>query len=269
MERLLVVFAILCAAIGRAQEEVHLPDYLVFMNQFKVHVQIREPSGVMVWTRSSPLIEMFGIELYAGQQQNSHRQPVWDRKLEVNTTRPIDGKFMIINHDMVIRKGETIRYRFSVLHKGTLSHSNYHRDLVTDHMFYRPKDNTCYSQCLIDDRAAIHEETAHLKTILEKKILDCVGSQASEHLFFPFPNATSYVADTQLFVKSRLWEIEGLRPLIDNVVTTYLSQDGVGVRMKTVLDKFKVLELGKGKLDVIDFDAMLQEPEETNTEMYN
>lgn len=224
-----------------------------------MHVQIREPSGIMVWTRDSSLIEMFGIELHVGQLNHTHHEPIWDRQLIANTSVPMDGKFLIFDHDMTIKKDEIIRYRFSVQHKGTLSHSNYHRMTVTDHLFYRPKNNVCYSECLMDNQEAMQVETARLKTILENKILDCVGPQASEHLFFPFANATSYVADTLQFVQYRLWQIEGLRPMVNNVVTTYLAHDGVGVKMKSVLDKLKVLELGRGTLDVVDFDAILQE----------
>ncbi|XP_058120421.1 uncharacterized protein LOC131293019 [Anopheles ziemanni] len=258
MERFTALFIIFCA-LTRAQEEVHLPGYLVFMKQFTVHVQIREPSGIMVWTRDSSLIEMFGIELHVGQPNHTHHEPIWDRQLIVNTSVPMDGKFMIFDHDLTIKKDEIIRYRFSVLHKGILSHSNYHRMMVTDHLFYRPKDNVCYSECLMDSQKAIEVETARLKTMLENKILNCVGSHASEHLFFPLANATSYVANTLQFVQYRLWQIEGLRPLVNNVVTTYLAHDGVGVKMKSVLDKLKVLELGRGTLDVVDFDAILQE----------
>jgi len=67
------------------------------------------------------------------------------------------------------------------------------------------------------------------------------------------------VADAELYVKSRLFQVEALRPLVNSVVTTYLAHNGVGFRMYTLLDKFKVLELGQGYLDVIDFDSFLEE----------
>ncbi|XP_035914708.1 uncharacterized protein LOC118513253 [Anopheles stephensi] len=243
----------------KAQEEAHLPEYLVFMKQFAVHIQIREPSGIMIWTRDSPLIEMFGLELYVGRSNHSHREPLWDRELLINTTSLVDGKFLIHDADMVVELGDTIRYRFSILHKQTLSHSNFRRILVTDHLFYRPKNNYCFSQCLASDQRQTHEEIAHLKEILEQKIKHCIGSQASEYLFFPLENAAKLVADPELYVKSRLWNVEALRPLVNSVVTTYLAHNGVGFRMYTLIDKFKVLELGQGYLDVIDFDSVLQE----------
>lgn len=244
-----------------AQEEAHLPEYLVFMKQFAVQIQIREPSGIMIWTRDSPLIEMFGLELYVGRSNHSHREPLWDREFVINTTTTVDGKFLIQDEQMVVELGDTIRYRFSVLHKQTLSHSNFRRILVTDHLFYRPKNNYCFSQCLVNDQQLTHEEVAHLTGILEQKIKQCLGSQASEYLFFPLENATKLVADTELYVKYRLWNVDALRPLVNNVVTTYLAHNGVGFRMYSIIDKFKVLELGKGYLDVVDFDSVLQEGE--------
>uniref|UniRef100_A0A182K7U5 CBM39 domain-containing protein n=1 Tax=Anopheles christyi TaxID=43041 RepID=A0A182K7U5_9DIPT len=257
-----IVSLILCLALltlSLAQEDAHLPDYLVFTKQFAVHVQVREPSGIMIWTRDSSLIDMFGLELYVGRGNHSHREQIWDRQLLVNTSVVQDGKFLIHDDDMVVEKGETIRYRFTVLHKKTLFHSNFRRILVTDHLFYRPTNNYCFSQCLVSDQLIAHQEIAHLKELLEQKIMQCVGTQASEHLFFPLENAAKLVADAELYVKHRLFQVDALRPLVNNVVTTYLAHNGVGFRMYTLLDKFKVLELGKGYLDVIDFDTFLQE----------
>uniref|UniRef100_A0A182X2W1 CBM39 domain-containing protein n=1 Tax=Anopheles quadriannulatus TaxID=34691 RepID=A0A182X2W1_ANOQN len=257
-----LVHFILSLALMRlawAQEDAHLPDYLVFTKQFAVHVQVREPSGIMVWTRDSPLIETFGLELYVGRGNHSSRGPIWDRQLLVNTSVLVDGKFFIHDDGMVVEMGDTIRYRFMVTHKKTLFHSNFRRILVTDHLFYRPKNNYCFSQCLVGDQQVAHEEVAHLKQLLEQKILQCVGTQASEHLFFPLENASKLVADAELYVKSRLFQVEALRPLVNSVVTTYLAHNGVGFRMYTLLDKFKVLELGQGYLDVIDFDSFLEE----------
>ncbi|XP_053677768.1 uncharacterized protein LOC128727846 [Anopheles nili] len=256
------------ALIGRStsQEETHLPDYLVFMKQFMVNIQVREPTGIIIWTRNSPLIEMFGLELYIARNAHKHQDLIWDRQLLVNSSVVVDGKFLIEDEHMVVRQGDTIRYRFSVLHKHILSHSNFRRILVTEHLFYRPKNDKCYSQCLLSDQNQLHEEVSRLKDILERKILECIGSQASELLFFPLKDADKLVADPHLFVKYRLWQIDGLRPLTNNVVTTYLARNGVGFRMYTMIDKFKVLELGKGLLDVIDFDFMLEDSYEKNFE---
>uniref|UniRef100_A0A182QVC6 Uncharacterized protein n=1 Tax=Anopheles farauti TaxID=69004 RepID=A0A182QVC6_9DIPT len=142
----------------------------------------------MIWTRNSPLIETFGVELYVGH-----------------------------------------------------------------HLYYRPKSYHCYSQCLAKDQNDMHMEAARLKDILERKIEQCVGFQVSEHLLFPLENADKIVADPVLYVQYRLWQVEALRPLVDNVVTVYLAQNGVGFRMKTLIDKLKVLDLGMGQLNVIDY----------------
>ncbi|XP_058057056.1 uncharacterized protein LOC131208355 [Anopheles bellator] len=255
---ILFIFGALIAESATQEEEHPLPDYLVFMKQFMVNIQAREPSGIMVWTRDSPLIEMFGIELYVGKHNHGHREPIWDRQLMVNVTDTVDGKFLIQDEEMLIEPGDTIRYRFLVLHKRTVSHSNYRRILVTDHLFYRPRNYHCFSQCLIRDQEGYHEEAARVKEILEREIDQCVGSQGSEHLFFPLSGATKLVSDAQYFVKYRLWQIEDLRPVVDSVVTTYVAQNGVGFKMRTIVDKLKVLELARGRLDVVDFDAMLQ-----------
>uniref|UniRef100_A0A182WGZ5 CBM39 domain-containing protein n=1 Tax=Anopheles minimus TaxID=112268 RepID=A0A182WGZ5_9DIPT len=234
-----------CALLGSlvAQEEAHLPEYLVFMKQFVVDIQIREPSGIMIWTRNNPLIEMFGLELYVGRSNHSHQEPHWDRELFVNTSTIVDGKFLIRDEHMVVEKGDTIRYRFSVLHKKTLSHSNFRRIVVTDHLFYRPKNNYCFSQCLAGDQELDHEEVAHLKNILEEKIMQCVETQTSKYLFFPLENAANLVSNSDLYVKSRLWNVDALKPLVNNVISTYLAPNGVGFQMYTIIDKFKVLEL--------------------------
>uniref|UniRef100_A0A2M4CK39 CBM39 domain-containing protein n=1 Tax=Anopheles darlingi TaxID=43151 RepID=A0A2M4CK39_ANODA len=224
------------------------------MKQFMVHVQPREPSGIMIWTRDSPLIEMFGIELYVGKHNHSQKEPIWDRQLMVNVTSTVDGKFLIHDRDMIVEVGDTIRYRFLVLHKHTVSHSNYRRILVTDHLFFRPRNTKCFSECLVRDQAGYREEAARMKEILENKILQCVGSQGSELLFFPLEGATKLVSDAMHFIKYRLWQVEDLRPVINSVQTAYVAQNGVGVKMRTVIDKLKVLEFGKGKITVVDYD---------------
>ncbi|XP_035774903.1 uncharacterized protein LOC118457428 [Anopheles albimanus] len=256
-----IVAFIMCvlAAAVMAQDEHPLPDYLVFMKQFMVHVQAREPSGIMIWTRDSPLIEMFGIELHIGKHSHSQKEPIWDRQLMVNVTSTVDGKFLIHDRDMIVEVGDTIRYRFLVLHKRTVSHSNYRRMLVTDHLFNRPRNTKCLSECLARDQAGYRQEEARMKEILEHKIEQCVGSQSSEYLFFPLEGAITLVSDPMHFIKYRLWQIEDLRPAIDNVLTAYVAQNGVGVKMRTVIDKLKVLELGRRKINVIDYDDRLTE----------
>lgn len=98
-----------------------------------------------------------------------------------------------------------------------------------------------------------------MKEILEHQIEQCVGSQSSEYLFFPLEGAITLVSDPMHFIKYRLWQIEDLRPAIDNVLTAYVAQNGVGVKMRTVIDKLKVLELGRRKINVIDYDDRLTE----------
>uniref|UniRef100_A0A182MP66 CBM39 domain-containing protein n=1 Tax=Anopheles culicifacies TaxID=139723 RepID=A0A182MP66_9DIPT len=232
------------------------PENSAFMKQFVVEIQIREPSGIMIWTRNNPLIENFELELYVGRNNHSHPELHWERELFANTSTVVDGKFLIQDDNVVVEIGDTIRYRLTVLHQNLL-YSASRRIVVTDQLFYRPKNNDCFSQCLDGEQDQVHEEVAQLKDIIEKKIMQCTGSQISKYLFFPLENAVNLVSNPDLYVKSRLWHVDELKPLVNNVVITYLAPHGVGFEMYTLIDKFKVLELGEGRLDVVDFDSLI------------
>ncbi|XP_052893304.1 uncharacterized protein LOC128301041 [Anopheles moucheti] len=129
--------------------------------------------------------------------------------------------------------------------------------MFLDYLFHRPKNSYCFSQCLANDQEQVHREIAHVKDILEQKIMQCIGSQASKYLFFPLENTDKLVSDPELYVKYRLWHVDALKPLVSNVVTTYLAHNGVGFEMYSLIDKLKVLELGEGYLDVVDLDNQL------------
>uniref|UniRef100_A0A182F5G6 Uncharacterized protein n=1 Tax=Anopheles albimanus TaxID=7167 RepID=A0A182F5G6_ANOAL len=233
------------------------PDVLPISKRVMVNVQLREPSGIMIWTRDSPLIEMFGIELHIGKHSHNQKDPIWDRQLMVNVTSTVDGKFLIHDRDMIVEVGDTIRYRFLVLYNQTVARSKYRDILVIDRLFYRPTNTICLSECLARDQPGYHQEILQLKKISERKILHCVGSQTTEYLFIPLESAITVVSDPMEFIKYRLGQIDDLRPLIDNVLTAYVVEDGVVVKMRTVIDKLKVLELSRKKLIVVDYDDYL------------
>ncbi|XP_052895464.1 uncharacterized protein LOC128302639 [Anopheles moucheti] len=229
-----------------------------FMKQFQVNIQIREPSGIMIWTRANPLIHKFGVELYVGVADGGvvFSKPIYDRELVDEAPDIVDGKFLFRDDYMVVKRGYLGRYRFFIEYNETISQSNFRNIIVMDDLFFRPKNNYCFSQCLVSDQNQTPEEVAHVKDILEQKIMQCIGSQATKYLFFPLENAAKLVSDPELYVKYRLWHVDALKPLVSNVVTTYLAHNGVGFQMYTLIDKFKVLELAEGFLDVVDFDTV-------------
>lgn len=234
-----------------------------------VNVQFLEPAGLMVWTSDHLFMEMLKVELLVGQNNVTARNfgiPIWDRQFVSNTTVPTDGKFMITNHDMVINKNDIIRLNASVLYDGSPYYSKRLKLIVKDNFFFRPRNNLWCSHCPTNHYEHTHTVPASLKTILEKKIMDCIGSEATENLIFhyPYENKTAEV-DYRHFVTTRLKQIEGLGPLADKVVSANLAQNGVRVRMKTVIDKFMVLVLGEGIIDVVDFDSFVQEKPSNDT----
>ncbi|XP_050101360.1 uncharacterized protein LOC126581611 isoform X2 [Anopheles aquasalis] len=211
-----------------------------------VNIQVREPSGIMIWVRDSLLIEMFGIELYVGKHnatQHIDKEPIWDRQLMVNVTSTVDGKFLIHERNMNVELGDRIRYRFLILYNQTVSRSNYRGIFVTADV--------------IQHQPEYQQEMARSKEILEQKILQCVGSQSSEYLFFPLEDATTIVSDPMHLARYRFWQINDLKPVINSLLTAKVLTDGVVVEMRTVIDKLKVLELGREKLNVVGYDDYL------------
>uniref|UniRef100_A0A182NEX2 CBM39 domain-containing protein n=1 Tax=Anopheles dirus TaxID=7168 RepID=A0A182NEX2_9DIPT len=255
--RLLLGSIVISFVLGLTKAELKFcrPNFPMIFGKFKAHIQLREPSGLMIWTSNSPLIETFGVELYVGRGNPCGlHKIVWDRKLLLNTSVITDGKFIIQADEIVVQRGETILYRYSVFHEDTVWQSFFRILSVTDDLFYRPERNVCYSQCPVEQNNP-HMGAARLKDILERKIEKCAGLQASKHLLFPLENANKFVADPLTYIQDKFRQVESLRPLVDNVVTADLTNNGVGFRMRTLIDKFKVLELGKYQLDVIDPDA--------------
>ncbi|XP_049279521.1 uncharacterized protein LOC125761947 isoform X2 [Anopheles funestus] len=251
--RFIQTFFCFCALLGLliAQEEDP------FLKQFEVHMQIMEPSGFMFWTKATPFIDVFGVNVFVGKPEENLLNPVFDREFADYASEIVDGKFLIRDDKIVVKRGEMLRYNFLVRYNDTITTSNFRSFIVSDEVFYRPKNNYCFSQCLVNDERQAPEEVAIVKDILEQKILKCIGSQASKYLFFPLENAGKLVSDPERYVKYRLWHVDALKPLVNNVVTTYLAHNGVGFEMYTLIDKFKVLELGEGYLDVVDLDKLI------------
>lgn len=117
-------------------------------------------------------------------------------------------------------------------------------------LFY-DSESYCASQCEHSEDMA---RVRYLERYLENMVTKCGLSQISGQLFFPMDQALALVDNPERFVKTRLYSIDLLRPLVDHVEHCYVSVDGVGFKMRTIQDKLKVLEAGRERLAVVDYD---------------
>lgn len=91
---------------GQQPDIAPLPEWLVFSRLTKLDIQILEPSGIQVWTRYKSKYLSFGVELYIN--------PTGDESycdLCRNVSRPVDGKFIIQDDKLLVKLGDTIKYR--------------------------------------------------------------------------------------------------------------------------------------------------------------
>ncbi|XP_065095317.1 uncharacterized protein LOC135717252 [Ochlerotatus camptorhynchus] len=228
-----------------------LPEWIVFSRQTKLDIQILEPSGIQVWTRYKSKYRSFGVELYVNPTRDeSHCD------LCRNVSSPVDGKFLIQDDKLQVKLGDTIKYRVVKVKAQEIKWSPWKYVFVDKKLFY-DSESFCASQC---EQSKDIATVRYLERYLENMITDCSLSQISGQLFFPMDQASSFVNNPERFVKTRLYSMDQLRPLVDHVQHCFVSTDGVGFKMRTITEKLKVLEAGRERLGVVDYDEYLIVP---------
>ncbi|XP_001845175.2 uncharacterized protein LOC6034908 [Culex quinquefasciatus] len=247
---LLISFALLPSFSQSQDNDPVLPDWNMFSRSAKVNIELLKPQGIQVWTKYKPHHFGFGVELYV----NPTLDELGKCDLCRNVTAPIDGKFLIQDDTIAVKLGDTIRYRTV---KDKVSGTKWYpwKTIVVDNQFLNQAENICAFQCdPSGHRATVNFLEQYIRNMLDSCDLP---EQPSDHLFFPLPNAPALVGDPKRFVRARLYSVDLLRPLVDRVESVFVLQEGVGCKMQSVLDKLKILELGRDQLGVVDYDEVL------------
>ncbi|XP_058819879.1 uncharacterized protein LOC131682436 isoform X2 [Topomyia yanbarensis] len=210
---------------------VSLSEWFGFVRQAKVDVQILEPRGIQIWTKYRPTVSNFGVELL------------------VNPTDSEDDDLMVI-------LGDTIKYRVVEIEDSEVYWSQW-RTIFVDKSFFVQTGHYCSSQCGNNED---HKKIQFLKEYIEKMLDNCELNRLSENLFFPMKHAQALVSNPERFVKTRLYSVDSLKPLVQRVQNVYVAEDGVGFGMQNIFEKLTVLDLGRNQLGVVDFDEYLIAP---------
>ncbi|XP_053692290.1 uncharacterized protein LOC128740751 [Sabethes cyaneus] len=256
VKAVLVVVTALCiidlSNSGSIENIVPVPEWIVFYHQTKVNIQILEPRGIQIWIKNKAKSLGFGVELVVNPTDKTDVGCDLCR----NVSFPTDGKYFIQDDNLFVSIGDTIKYRILEVECHEAKWSPW-RTVFVDITLFGETGQHCSHECNDhDDYAAVR----FLEKYVEKMLNNCELNEISETLFFPMENANYLVSDSMKFVKSRLYTVEILRPLLDHVRNVFIAPDGVGFSMGSILEKLKVLELGRDRLKLVDFDEYLIAP---------
>ncbi|XP_062710874.1 uncharacterized protein LOC115265231 [Aedes albopictus] len=231
-----------------SEDVAPLPEWIVLSGKTKLNIQILEPRGIQVWTRYKSKYLSFGVELYINPVETGESLLKCD--LCRNVSQSVDGKFFIQDDQLQVKLGDMIKYRMVKVKAHEVKWSPWKHVFVDKKLFY-DSEKYCASHCAHSAEIA---KVRYLERYLETMLSTCEMTHTSEHLFFPMEQATLFVDNAERFIKTRLYSVDVLRPLVEHVENCYIASDGVGFQMRTVLEKFKVLEAGREQLGVVDFD---------------
>ncbi|XP_055542440.1 uncharacterized protein LOC129728083 [Wyeomyia smithii] len=255
----LVILSFLAGSTYTQQQEniAPVPEWIVFYHQTKVNIQVLEPRGIQFWIKRKPNILGFGVELIINPTYESGAGCDLCR----NVSSPIDGKYFVQDDNVLVRIGDTIQYRGLEVESHEAKWSEWRTVFVDKSLFTQAREH-CSGEC---NRQKGYAKVRFLEGYIEKMLANCEIEELSENLFFPLDHANHLVSDPVKFVKTRLYTVESLRPLVDNVKNVYVAQDGVGFSMETILEKLKVLEVGRDRLKLLDYDEYLIVPRASDT----
>ncbi|XP_058452146.1 uncharacterized protein LOC131430902 [Malaya genurostris] len=248
---LLTVCSLGTASLPTNEYAVSFPEWFSFHRQTKVDIHILEPIGLQIWSKYRPQCSNFGVELLINPTDSEIGY-----RLSKNVSVPQDGKFFIEDNNAAVKLGDTIKYRTVKTEDGEDEWSHWKTVLVDKSLFVQ-KGQHCSNHCRHNED---NGKVLFLKEYIEKILANCELHWMSEKLFFPLTQAHTLVSDPERFIKTRLYSIDLLRPMIDHVKNVYVAQDGVGFGMHSIIEKLKVLELGRNELGLVDYDDYIIEP---------
>ncbi|XP_058452148.1 uncharacterized protein LOC131430904 [Malaya genurostris] len=219
----------------------------------KVDFEVLDPKGLRLWTAHKPEMKMFGVELYINPTGKSDQSTC---NLCKNTTEVMHGKFFIQDDNVIVKKGDVLEY-VAITDNGNTVQRHKPKKLVVNDYLIKPQGR-CACPAPVQ-YSSVHESEPSGEIELLERIIShlsnrCAAGVVSNYLFLQVGSPAG-PSDLVQRVKSYLTDNVLLKPYADAVTSAEEYADGIGFQMKSVVDKLKILELGNGAGDILDYDG--------------
>lgn len=240
-------------------------------NDFNKYFEIYEPQGLIVWYPKTQGLMGIGVDISVIPNKKSKKLRF---NIHLNATTSSYGKFIICDDNAVIKAGDLLKYRFTLMFDNETSpHDGRFRvaDAKIYHQHERCPSTTSTSTTEVDlpEATSLEEDLQFLESIVKDVLQHCSSVTAtSKNLYLdsrPAPNL-----DPEKLYNFTLNELKTMLPKINWIaalVHTFYYNDGVGFEVKNDIEKLKVLKLSKSiNLNAIrDMDDMDQSTDTPNS----
>lgn len=212
-----------------------------------VHIEIYYPKGVMIWYPQRPGMKGFGIEVYLNQKDKIDDEAVCD--ICLNTTELTYGKYILKNDDVIIRGGDHLLYEaIKIKTNGSAYVMKSDEFYVAESRIRLLKSDCSGSSNKKSTVASLQEENDLLQNVISDLFQHCNNvTQASRNLFLNYSPISTEFSSQELQDMAKI-VLQSLLPAIDwedTLIRTFYFEQGVGLEVKTLVDKLKILQLSK------------------------
>lgn len=231
-----------------------------------VHIEIYYPKGLLVWYPKQQEMVAFGIEIFLNQK---HRLDAPKCDICLNTTQSTYGKFMIRNDNAIIRAGDHLKYRVIKQMVNGSSHAMKSNEFYVADYRILPRLDECSSLLSTSGSSKKQPSITDLKAeinLLENIIYDMFqhcnnATQPSKNLFL-HSRLEKPLLDSKALYNHTMQMLKKTIPSIDwdkKLMHAFYYENGVGIEVKTMIDKLKILQLSKNAVQpyaISDFDDL-------------
>uniref|UniRef100_A0A182JB26 Uncharacterized protein n=1 Tax=Anopheles atroparvus TaxID=41427 RepID=A0A182JB26_ANOAO len=229
----------------------------------RVQFEVLDPQGLRLWTARKPEMKGFGVQLFVN--------PVPDRKKPLvcnvcaNTTEVTHGKFLLQDDSVIVKSGDILEYVI-ITDNGKTVQRHKPRKLIVDDYLIKPKGRCACPPAAVSPatptdaaRQVLNEPTAEielLERILERVSQKCAEGTMSKYLFLQTDRADGPTDDLKQVVRTYFDKKDALKALADSVQSAEDGTDGIVFKVKSIIDKLKILELAQQDGDILDYDKL-------------
>ncbi|XP_050101490.1 uncharacterized protein LOC126581694 [Anopheles aquasalis] len=258
---------------GNQEQEVHRVG--------PIHIEVLLPKGIRLWTHYNPDVKLFGVELYV--KYNEGQTEALECALCRNTTVPVYGKFLLQDDEVEARAGDVLEYVIITSDGETDLRHTKRRTVVHDDLI-RTRDRPC--DCterqspdllLLEPATEVELLERMIHRVLANRSRSC--ESLSKWLVLRV-EPRNELADVEQHVRTVvhrmmrvavLLDMDGARLAISNpnelIDRVEDHPDGIAFRVRSVMEKLKLLELLRSSRLVVDYDGIFSRAPNSEQEM--
>ncbi|ETN60748.1 hypothetical protein AND_007616 [Anopheles darlingi] len=234
-----------------------------------INIEVLLPKGIRLWTHYNPDLTLFGVELYVKYFEG--QTEALECALCQNTSVPVYGKFLLQDDDLVARAGDVLEYVI-ITSDGETDMRHTTRRTVVDDNLIRSGDQQCDCTVLQNPDALL--EPATEVELLERMIHRVIANRSrsceslSKWLVLRV-EPRNELADVEEHVHTVVHRMLRVAVLLDRDGASLAISDptelidrvedhpdGIAFRVRSVMEKLKLLELLRSSRLVVDYDGI-------------